>query len=403
MRILIDVRIEPGFDGGIEALVIGMACGFREIQDIVTHKFVFLCRNGGSEYLRPYVGGNVEILEEEFAYSGFFYGIRTCIRKFFPICGIFLREFGLRKPGRQLMELQVLPNITFKFHFDLIHSLNPMLPITDPRPQVLTVHDFQHHHLPELFSKEVVQWRETVHPQHFKVVKKIVAISQFTANELHKIYGVPKTKIQMIHWGAPVCTYKEISVMEKIKVVKKYDLETPYLIYPSLTYAHKNHLNLLKAVHWLKNIKGIKVRVICTGAKKLIWPVIEKQLCNLGLNNDIIFTGFLATPEMRVVFENAKGLIFPSLYEGFGLGIVEALSLGKPIACSNLPVFHEIAGDAPIYFDPRNPEEIALAMLQILGTSDKFKMLSQLSRKEGLRFEWAKVARDYVSVYENSV
>ena len=186
MRFLIDARMDPGSEGGLEPLTIGLANGFSRLAAECADEFVFLTRSGAASFLRPFVGGLVSVLEELAPPAPARQTRVQSLKQALPWLAPLARKLGLRQPGRQSLELLRLPEIAFASAFDVVHSLNPLLPIADPRPQVLTVYDFQHRHLPELFGPEVVHWRETVHPQHYRCARRLVAISRFTAGELQR-------------------------------------------------------------------------------------------------------------------------------------------------------------------------------------------------------------------------
>lgn len=398
MRVLIDARMDPGSEGGLEPLTIGLANGFGRLAAECADEFVFLTRSGASSFLRPFVGGRVSVLEEPAPPAPARPTRLQSLKQALPWLAPLARKLGLRQPGRQPMELLRLPETAFASAFDVVHSLNPILPIADPRPLVSTVYDFQHRHLPELFSPEVVRWRETVHPQHYRSARRLVAISRFTAGELQQFHGVPAERVDVVYFGPPVAAYGTLAGTERAAVVKRWRLDEPFVLYPSLTYAHKNHLGLLEAVAWLRG-QGRRVRVICTGAQKLAWPQIESRRRELGLEEDVAFTGFLPAAEMRAVFEHARGLVFPSRYEGLGLGLIEALNLGIPIACSELPVFREVAGEAAVFFDPAQPQAIARAIEAILDDAGLRERLTDAGRMQSRRFDWLDTARGYLAAY----
>ena len=132
-----------------------------------------------------------------------------------------------------------------------------------------------------------------------------------------------------------------------------------------------------------------------------MWPDIAKQLESSGLGDAVRFTGFVSQSDMRVIFEMAHAVIFPSLFEGAGLGVVEAMHMGKPIACSDIPAFREYVGAGAYYFDPHDVQAIAHALYIVMKDEQIRTELLKTVRSSQLD-NWRDVARQYIQIYRRA-
>ncbi len=139
-----------------------------------------------------------------------------------------------------------------------------------------------------------------------------------------------------------------------------------YLLYPANFWKHKNHEMLLTAFG-MARAQGLPeyVKLVCTGAPGERRDWLMRATAGLGLDSCVVFPGYLPDLELSALLANARGVIFPSLYEGFGLPVVEAMAAGIPVACSNATSLPEVAGDAAIVFNPKMPTEISAAILSL--------------------------------------
>ena len=152
------------------------------------------------------------------------------------------------------------------------------------------------------------------------------------------------------------------------------------MLYPAAFWLHKNHSRLIDAISLLK-AEGIFVKLVFTGAKLGEYEVLRNKVINAGLIDQIIFKGHLLDENFMDLFENATGVVIPSLFESYSLPIWEALRLGIPVACSNIDALPDQVGDAGLLFDPLNVESISIAVGKIWSDSELRQTLSSASKK----------------------
>src|SRR5439155_3517680 len=137
-----------------------------------------------------------------------------------------------------------------------------------------------------------------------------------------------------------------------------------YIVYPAQTWPHKNHLRLIEALADLRQ-RGTTIPLVSTGRATEHMGAIRRRVDELGLGSQVRFLGYLAPAEFDAVLARATALVFPSLFEGWGLPVVEAFALGIPVACSNAAALPEVARSAALLFDPHNTEAIARSVLRV--------------------------------------
>src|SRR5262249_46648705 len=157
--------------------------------------------------------------------------------------------------------------------------------------------------------------------------------------DLMQQYGVPREKIYTIPHAAPTEAYRPIRSEFLSDMRKRLSLPDAFMLCPALTYAHKNHIRLLEAIALRRDRDGLRLNLVCAGAKKLHWPAVEKRLLELGLESQVRFLGFVSTDELQCLFRLCDFVVLPSMFEGVGLPLLEAFREGTGIVCSDIPAF----------------------------------------------------------------
>jgi glycosyltransferase involved in cell wall biosynthesis len=232
-------------------------------------------------------------------------------------------------------------------------------------PTVCTIYDLQYKTYPQFFTPEDVAHRGRTFKEAVLRSTALVAISDYSRDAAIAEARLDPAKIRTIHLhisqhslrNAP----RDESILNRLQLVANR-----YLIYPANFWKHKNHEMLLTAFGIARRT-GLAddIRLICTGAPGDRQNWLKQTARSLGLGDHILFPGYLANAELLALVTNSAGVIFPSLYEGFGLPVIEAMATGVPVACSNVTSLPEVAGGAAILFDPRIPEQIAQSIVAL--------------------------------------
>jgi glycosyltransferase involved in cell wall biosynthesis len=160
--------------------------------------------------------------------------------------------------------------------------------------------------------------------------------------------------------------YKEVSAEEIRITTTKYNLPEHFFFYPAVTWPHKNHETILRALHILKKEYGVVSHVYFTGASTEFRSTLDKLTESLNISEQVHFLGFVTPTELQVVFKTATAMIFPSKFEGFGLPILEAFHAKLAVLASKATTLPEVAGDGALYFDPDSPSELSILMKAVL-------------------------------------
>ena len=226
-------------------------------------------------------------------------------------------------------------------------------------PTVSVVYDLQHRDLPQFFSPHEIGLRNAFMNEVSQKADHIVCISEHVRQAVLKHLKTDPERTHTVH----VCIQSRLSTPDQTSVdTQRSDLgisALPYMFYPANYWPHKNHRMLLTAYgmflsrNWNNNMD-----LVFTGALEDLQKELKYAVEQMGLAERVHFLGFLPQEQLEAVWHGCEFLIFPSLYEGFGIPVLEAMSIGKAVLCSNSTSLPEVAGDAALYFDPRRPEDI---------------------------------------------
>lgn len=269
-------------------------------------------------------------------------------------------------------------------NFDLFHPTlyDPyFLDHLDNKPFVITIHDMIHELYPEFIHKDDLSafWKKRL----VEKASHIIAVSQNTKNDIIRILQVPEEKITVVHHGAP--PGRRLAGTGSSK---------SYILYVGERHGYKNFLFFVTAVASV--LKSYNLKLVCTGPS---FNEIEKRLFReSGIQNNVIHF----SPddiELEKLYSDAAAFVYPSLYEGFGLPILEAFRFECPVLLSRTPVFEEVAGKAALYFNPKSIDEISLQLRRIISEKDTRQKLVELGREQIKLFSWTESAQKTLEVY----
>lgn len=230
---------------------------------------------------------------------------------------------------------------------------------------VCVIYDLQHKTFPSFFAADDVANREWSFQEACRRADALVTISDYTRTTAIRVGRLDPERVQTIRLQLALRLAE--SLAEPAEVLARLGLaEQGYLLYPANFWKHKNHEMLLTAFG-IACHAGISsdIRLVCTGAPGERQRELAAAADAMGLSKQVLFPGFLSNQDLFAILSRARGVVFPSLYEGFGLPVIEAMAAGVPVACSNTTALPEVAGDAALLFDPRVPAQISDAILRL--------------------------------------
>jgi glycosyltransferase involved in cell wall biosynthesis len=279
------------------------------------------------------------------------------------------------------------------------HPFTVLTPLGTGVPSVLTFWDMQHEFFPEFFDRLEIQRRRRSYHASALEAKRIIVSAGFTRDCLVERYGVAAEKIEVIHTGYGP-QYRVLDDQEELeRFRKKYGLTRPFLYYPAATWPHKNHRNLLSAMKILKERHRFDGELLLTGIAMQSHGDILAEIDRLGLKDRVRLLGYLTAEELPFLYNLARLLVFPSLFEGFGIPLVEAMACGCPVVCADATSLPEVAGDAGVLFDPRSAEEMAGKVWALWNDDARLREMRARGLERARLFTWDETARRTLQVY----
>jgi len=289
-----------------------------------------------------------------------------------------------------------------KDRIDIYHGVNYQLWAQGNAGSVVTVHDLALNIFPE-FSKRLLgeQWSRYKALRTFHRATRVIAISQNTANDIHKYYQIPPEKIRIIYNGVGE-EFFSAPLPDSLKSVRARYAIPPgdYILYVGGSDLRKNLESLLKAFSMLLR-KIQQITLVATGGMGRKAKEIYQSISNLGLERNIVITGHVSDQDLRQLYAGTRLFVYPSLYEGFGIPILEAMSSGVPVIASNTSSIPEVAGDAAYLIDPYNIGALADAMEKVLQDDNLARSLQAKGLQRAKAFSWERTARQTIEVYED--
>jgi len=287
-----------------------------------------------------------------------------------------------------------------RLDFDLVHSPgNYSFPDMRAFPNVLQFHDLQHIHFPEFFTQDAWTERESGYRESVSAASHIICVSEYTRMDLHKSYGVPLEKMTTV-WNIPSrVAWLKTDERQRRDLLARMGLRGRFLFYPAHGWPHKNHRRLIEAFQMVTAELPADIQLVLTG-KPFDDRHEARQLIEAGnLRARVVHLGYRTPLEIRALYSRAHALVFPSLFEGFGMPVAEAIIADCPVACSNTTSLPEIAGDAAVYFDPQRTKGIARALLEITTDEKRRAELIAAGQRRKPAFSSRLSAMKALSVY----
>jgi glycosyltransferase involved in cell wall biosynthesis len=273
----------------------------------------------------------------------------------------------------------------------------------DPRqlliPTVITVADIQQEFYPEFFTREELNHRALMYSPSCQEATAVITVSEAARRNLIQKYSLPEEKVHRVYEAGLERRSAPSTGPSPEQVRGKYHLPASYALYPANMWPHKNHQMLILALHRLQQIYGVTLPLVLTGDDMGEWKVLEAVARHFQLREQLHYVGYVNADELPALYAGAKMLLFPSLHEGFGLPLLEAMQLGCPVAAANLTSIPEVVGEAALLFDPRNPDSIAGAIHRLIVDDTLRHMLSARGREQAALFSWEKAARETLQVF----
>lgn len=406
-RIAINAQLLPGRGaGGVESLLIAVVSALGKLTD-GDEEYVIIGPSQEPEWLKPHLGPNQRIVagpespknawhyrQEAEPYKNLLGPLRPAVRNLW-------RRLWPPMHQHRWPEVPVSDGFYESLGCDVIHFPFQQF-VVCALPSIYQPADIQHVHYPQFFTPESLVWRETIYRAGCNLSHTIIVVSQWIKDDLMRHYGISPHKVQVISAGPPTGAYSELSPTKLEEVRATYHFPASFLFYPAMPWRHKNHVRLLQALAALRDRRGLKLNLVCTGHKDCDlsdWPRVEQAIKELRLEDQVQFVGLVPPEDLRAIYRLAQFIVIPTLFEAASGPLFEAWLEGTPAACSTVTSLPEQAGDAALLFDPMSVEAMADAISRMATDAS---LRDDLRRRGTLRlqdFDWERTAKAFRAVY----
>ncbi len=292
---------------------------------------------------------------------------------------------------------------------DLIHVPHlSWVPQRLPCPYVVTVHDL----LDYMYrATNGGDFRRTVHffcTRHvLRHAARVLAVSNFTRKDVERIFGIPAERVEVVYNAIDErFRVGHATREERAFIAERYQVNYPFLLYAGRISPHKNVVRIIEAFSALKTEldkegRFTDLKLIIIGDEVSKHPDLRRAVIKSGVQNDVRFLGFVPIDVLRIFYDAAKVFVFPSLYEGFGLPPLEAMSHGTPVVTSNTSSLPEVVGNAAVLVNPENVFDIMRALHRVLLDQPLRERLKQRSYEQAQRYSWDASVKRILEVYED--
>lgn len=288
-------------------------------------------------------------------------------------------------------EFQV-PRILKKYKADVFLSPDGYLSQRTDVPQLGVIHDINFVHRPEDLPWLKARYYNYFFPKFARIAKRLATVSFYSKEDITRSFKVDYDKIDVVYDGInPI--FEPISQKEIKAVREKYTGGTPYFLFVGALHPRKNVSGLLKAFDAFKSVDGNNTKLVIVGGEMHKTGDIFETYEDMRFKNDVVFTGRVETNDLHDIFGAALALTFVPFFEGFGIPVVEAMSVGVPVICSNTTSIPEVGGNAVLYADPIKIEQITDAMIKINNDTALRKSLVEKGFIQKNKFSWDETAR----------
>lgn len=301
--------------------------------------------------------------------------------------------------GRTLWTLVALSKKLFfdKDNLDVFFSPTHYLPFYTGMPSVVSILDVSYLHFSGLFKKKDLYQLKLWGGYSLKKAKKIITISKSSKNDIIKAYGVLSEKVEVVYPGIKQVLSIKNKVLSMEELKKKFGVEKNYILFVGTLQPRKNIENLIKAFSLIKN-KNLKLVIV--GKKGWMYEDILNAPKKYEVSDRVKFLDNVSDEDLPSFYKNAACFVLPSLYEGFGLPILEAMQYGCPVLTSNISSLPEAGGDAAVYFDPENVGDIAEKINEVVSDEKLRSEMIKKGHEQIKKFSWEKTARETLKVLE---
>ncbi len=311
-----------------------------------------------------------------------------------------LTEVVCPAKGKLLWDHVTVPGIAKRYNADIIFNTKFSIPLLTRCKTMMVFHGSEWFVYPQFYNKIDILYNKLLLPIYSKKAAAISCVSKVTADDMAKFTGINPNKLHVIHSsiGGHFAAVEDQQDREKFKL--KYKLPDKYILFVGKIYPGKNFSNILRAFRKIKDNLGEDIKLVSVGDMR--WDYDEEMalVTELGLKDEIQFTGWVEQEDLPAIYSLADLFLFPSYYEGFGIPILEAMACGCPVVTASTGACPEIAGGAALLVEPDDPDDISSAVLKLINDKELQHKLIHRGYERIKAFSWDKAAQQTIKVFE---
>ena len=305
-----------------------------------------------------------------------------------------------RSPVYSLREIGSMAWRIWRSKLDLYHATHYVLPAVVPCPTVVTIHDIIHLLYPGFLPNRAASfYAQGMFRHSVGRADRIVAVSKNTRNDVLDYFSVDSEKVRVVYNGVEDRFRRPLAEEELGAALDEVGVERPYLLFVGNPKPHKNLDRVIKAYARARSRAGFDAPLVCVGARPGSDFKLERRARQLGVGEHVRLVGHVDGRVLPALYQGASLFLYPTLYEGFGLPVVEAMASGVPVVTSNTSSLKELAKGYAELVNPLEVKEIARAIERCMANRDHARQLARRAGERSARFRWEKAARSTLDIY----
>jgi glycosyltransferase involved in cell wall biosynthesis len=297
----------------------------------------------------------------------------------------------------------IAPRLLRRLRVDVAHFTNGMVPLALPVPTVVTIHDMSLTMFPKYHPPRRVLLNRPLVDLAARRADAIITVSESAKRDIVRLYGSQAERIHVVHEAAapsfqPV---RDRAVLARVR--ERYDLADRFILYVGTIEPRKNLPKLIEGFASRRKSGQLPHQLVCAGPYGWLSRDIEDLIDRLQIEDAVRFTGYVPFGDLAALYSLAEMFVFPSLYEGFGLPVIEAMACGTPVVTGHVAALEEVGGGAVEQVGHLDADSLGDAMVRLAGDRQHRERLSTLGRERAQLFSWERAARETLKVYRHAV
>ena len=308
---------------------------------------------------------------------------------------------GWRLPRMVWMQSQA-PRLLERLQPDVVHFTNGIVPMASPVPVVVTIHDMSLTLYPGYHPPRRVLLNRPLVNLAARRADAIITVSESAKRDIVRSYGLAPGRVHVVHEAAAPAFRPIHDRGELTRVRRQYGLADRFILYVGTIEPRKNLPKLIEAFARRRRRGGLTHQLVCAGPYGWLSRDIEALIDRLQVNDSVLFTGYVPFDDLAALYTLAEMFVFPSIYEGFGLPVIEAMACGTPVITGHVAALDEVAGGAVEHAEALEVEAIGDALVRLARDRDRRQALTRAGLQRAQFFSWARAARETAKVYRHA-